>query len=371
MLIITLAMSTLTSCNKEELESPEQELLKEGAITLPTASSIAIRDNQLVFASVEIYETMLDNGELSANHLNSLFDLSYANFPSLYKKLNQNTEALSYNQAVYGYDEEEDSPILNILNEHEIVTIGDWVIKVDLAHKIVGVTQTGNANLQEALSTDDFSNSRVFWFGTEDDVILLLEEGSQGTLSQSDLLDRINKSIQRNHQIAAKTYDPKDCNFNPYMLDSTTNFLKDKKVVISEARCGQYVENCEKWLADAKHVYQKAGVYFSLQSKIKYRGNVDCRSNAPWAINTDLTARVSYYYERRRRFKKNIKRSGTLTDSKYSNELNIRSYSGSRSLKHYRLNSTFTYRRKDDCASQFNCPVNNYVVTIVMPQIDD
>ena len=358
LLITLMVISILSSCNKDDQQENSQSINDQ----------LSLEGKQLVFNSVESYESLLEGGKLSSDFLSA--NLGYSNFESFGKKLSNDGLDADYKRLVYGFDAEVDSPIFNILNSEEMVTIGEWVIMVDMAKEIVGVTNSNNPALIRSIKVKDYSNSEIFWFNTSDDVLLLLEEGSKGTLDRKKITEKLNKAnlklklaIENNEKAAA------DC-LLVEGLDSSTNLLKDKKVIKSEANCGQGSE-CKKWLADAKHVYQKAGIYFSLQSKIKYRGNVPCINNAPYAVNTDLTAKVSYYYERRRRFKKNEKKSGSYDRNIYSNELNVRSYEGSRSLKHYRLNSTFTYRRKDDCASTYGCNVPNPVVTISMPQIAD
>ncbi|MFD2188791.1 hypothetical protein [Aquimarina celericrescens] len=356
-------MSAFISCDEEEAE---QELLKKELSDPGTRTSVVIRDNQLVFSSVEVFESMIENDQVTTSHLNSILNQNYNNFNSLYKKLNNEAENLYYNQTVYGFDNEEESPILNILNENEMVTIGDWVFKVDLTHQIVGVTWQGNQNVFDALSISDFNEDRIYWFGTEDDVLLLLEEGSEGTLNREQLEDRINKAIQRTQQITTKSY----CSFNNRQ-DSSTNFLKDKKIIISTVQCGDSANDCIRYEADMKHVYQKAGIYFSLQSKIKYRsgGSPQCAYGTPGATKTTLSTVVSYYYERRRRFRRNEKKSGSLNDYQlHDNRSKVRSYRGTRSLKHYRLNTTFTYRRRDACVSI--CGPGPQV-TVAMPQIAD
>ena len=356
LLITLMVISILSSCNKDDQQENSQSINDQ----------LSLEGKQLVFNSVESYESLLDGGKLSSDVLGA--NLGYSNFESFGKKLLNNGLDADYKRLVYGFDAEVDSPIFNILNSEEMVTIGDWVIMVDMAKEIVGVTNSNNPALVRSIKAKDYSNSEIFWFNTSDDVLLLLEEGSKGTLDQNNMSLKLAKAKQKK-ELALSEINKTLGDCLSEGLDSSTNLLKDKKVFKSEANCVT-PDECKKWIADAKHVYQKAGIYFSLQSKIKYRGNVPCVSNSPYAINTDLTIDVSYYYERRRRFRSNEKKSGTDDRKVYDNELNSRSYEGSRSLKHYRLNSTFTYRRKDNCAS-FGCNVPDPVVKIVLPQIAD
>ncbi len=352
--LVLLIMSILCfSCNDETI-------LNEESIT----NSLQLSNGELKFSSIEAYENLVDQDMLLTNELIKILGTAYTtSFTSLQTKQEQdifNKKVKS--NSVLNLDEV--SPVLNILNEKGIVVIGKWTLMIDLTHNVIGVTESKDRSVKYALVNKDFNNNKIRWFGTEDEVLSLLEEDKESTLTIKDLSERMissekNKGKPTLHRMnECQVYQGSD---------GTTNFLKDKKVVISEANCGSG-ENCKRWLADAKHVYQKAGIYFSLQSKIKYRGNVSCSAADLRPINTRLTVNVSYSYERRRRFKKNEKKSGTKNDSTFSNELNIKTYSGTRSLKKYRLNTTFTYERKDDCVA--SCPASSRRITIVMPQIN-
>ena len=342
--IVFLCMATLYfSCNTEDdraiIEIPEQ--------------SISIQNGMLKFASIEDYEDMLSNDLLSSDNLENSVQ-SYTAFNSLYKEAEKRSAISSKSNEVEQKFLTQDAPILNVLNKDGMLTIGKWTILIDLNHGIVGVTST-NSNVA-ALKSKDFTNPNIRWFGTEDDVLSLLEDNTESTLTIASLSERMDMISEPVNHVSRRTTD---CVIGE-SLDSSTFFLKDI--------CDSGLD-CKRWLADAKHVYQKAGIYFSLQSKIKYRGNVGCSANDPRAISTRLTANVSYSYERRRRFRKNEKKSGSKSDNTFSNELNIRSYEGSRSLKKYELNTTFTYERKDDCLTDSQCVTSNPRVTIVMPRI--
>ncbi len=376
--IVLLLLTTFyISCNKDKEEIPFDS----------PSSAVSIENGELKFSSIEDYENMLENGDLTSNKLTTNLGSLYSSFTSLHSKIKKSELSDVSKQAYFGLEAEEESPILNILNDKEMVTIGNWTLMIDMVNEVIGVVDIDNQYLKSLLKSKDFRNSNILWFGTEDDVLLLLEEGKKGTLTSNDIEKRVKSAKKRSENPFSKASTI--CSLNT-RLDNTTNILKDKKIIISQASCGtgqtttiyipiydsqgnitgyrpEQVTDCDKWIADAKHVYQKAGIYFSLQSKIKYRGNVNCNSAFPSAVKTRLTANVRYSYERRRRFKKNEKKSGTKNDSKYTNEVNIRSYEGSRSLKKYELNTTFTYERKDDCY-QF-CSVPNKTVTIKMPQI--
>ncbi|UZO80548.1 hypothetical protein NBT05_16580 [Aquimarina sp. ERC-38] len=378
-LIFLFCITVFISCEKEEND-----------IIINPKEAITVQDGELHFSSIEAYENMIEHNLLTKENLENSLGDSYQKFTSLDNKLKRVTKNKEEKHSLYGFDSDQESPIFNILNQNDMITIGEWTFMIDFANEVVGVIDARKTFLKSALKNKDYNSDSVLWFSTEDDVLLLLEAGNRGTLTSVGVKKKV-----ANHKAALEENMTKMsaiCNLNTD-IDSSTNALKDKKTVFSEAQCGsgtvttvqipifdqdgnitgyrtETIVDCKRWLADAKHVYQKAGIYFSLQSKIKYRGNVSCFSNAPSAINTQLTARVNYTYKRRKRFRrKKEEKSGSKSDASFNNELSIRSYEGSRSLKTYTLNTTFTYERKDNC-SDF-CTVSNNVVTIVMPEIAD
>ena len=79
-----------------------------------------------------------------------------------------------------------------------------------------------------------------------------------------------------------------------------------------------------------KHVYQKAGVYYSLQCKIKRTDNVA----------VDLKLDVSYKYKP----KNHSEVTGSISLGAFSRELNFRPYQGTRCLVSFTLNTTAYYK---------------------------
>lgn len=79
-----------------------------------------------------------------------------------------------------------------------------------------------------------------------------------------------------------------------------------------------------------KHVYQKAGVYYSLQCKIKRTDNVD----------VDLKLAVSYKYKPKNRSQV----TGSISLAAFGREINFRPYQGTRCLVSFALNTTAYYK---------------------------
>ena len=154
------------------------------------------------------------------------------------------------------------------------------------------------------LKNENTENKSILIFSTDDDVLDLLEEGVKGTVNSKVELF-CGESGADGHE--AKHYD--------YAYSSSDDFRQDNKVV-----------------------YQKAGIYFSLQSKTKaqYKGWTGI-----WNETNACDQRIYYdvYYEPK--CKSSTTRSGTLYDDGCGNELNYRPYETTRGLHHYRFDVDF------------------------------
>ncbi len=141
--------------------------------------------------------------------------------------------------------------LFKILNEDRIVKIGAWLCQLDFVNKKVYLTKEENAK------TKDLSKSNeVFVADFEEDVLPYLEIAEEGKISLQDARIEWSKQAQR----------------------CTT--VGSRKKEIDKCSDLEYSENGENFSAKVKLVYQKAGVYFAVESKIKnYRTVVGCNLN--------------------------------------------------------------------------------------------
>ena len=342
----------LASCQQE---TPDFTQIQEG---------VTLQEGMLQFASIEGYEAFV-----AEDPTNQLAALKANGFNTLGERLIDASEA---EQALTGFTLGQDFLAFSLINEAGLISIGEWVTKIDMARGVVGVAEAANPKAVAALVNGEVSAADLRWFSTADEVLTLLEEDQASTMSAMEVETLMGTSFDALWDCEkAVVLEENVCNLFSGLVENSST----KKTHYEEYQCGDYDSNtgeerCNFWLADAKHTYQLAGVYFSLQSKIKYRGNAYCSNQGPLAVNTDLTLSVSYYYEKKRRFRSNEVRSGSHSNSIYGNELSHRSYEGTRGLAAYRLDTSFTYRRKDDCSTNHNClPGSGTVRSIVLPRI--
>lgn len=338
----------IVSCSKEEGQVDLHEDQK---------ANVEVKDDLLSFKTFEDYDKALsERGEFVAR---------FSSFNSISKNLSKETTANQKRQEDIPADYE-DYGILDLLNEDGMIKIGEFTFKLDFVKEVVAAVSGEDETVLELLKNEDYQNEGIMLFSFNDDVLTLLEEGSSGTITKRELESGRYKDGETD--IANKMND--FCSISGPVL---TESAWDKKTVQERVECTDASGNCKFWLADAKHTYQATGIYYSLQSKIKYRGDVPCANNAPYARNTYLYYSVFYEYERRRRFQSPEYESGTASDFNNSaNEISYRAYEGSRSLESFTLNTTYRYDRADYCLSYVSCegdPTNAVRRTITMPTI--
>ncbi len=141
---------------------------------------------------------------------------------------------------------------MEILNEDKIVKIGDHLIKVDLHSETVAVLPVSFKEQYDDLVNDNFDNENIMVFSTEDEVLTLLSEGSSGTINA--------KLMGCDAPTAVRNKD-----------DDTSSTRKRKRL-------------------DAKVVYQRAGIYFSLLAK----GKTQRKRFGVWFRYYDGSIRLEY-----------------------------------------------------------------------------
>lgn len=193
-----------------------------------------------------------------------------------------------------------------ILNKDRIVQIGNWLIKVDLLNERVLVLETEYSENYQKLVDNDLSFEHIQIFSTEDDVLDLLKAGEQSPTMKVSGLFCSESGAQRKKSSGYK-----------------------------------YIDSGRR--LDCKVVYQRAGIYFSLQGKVihetktgffgSWTGICSCFGNE--AIN------LEYNYIYKPKCKSQVASNGsTSTNTSYS--LNKRPYQSTRGLNKYKYTCTFS-----------------------------
>jgi len=192
----------------------------------------------------------------------------------------------------------------SILNKDGLIIIGTYAFKVNLSTEKVYAMEAGLETEIDDLKAENVKNSNIMVFSTGDDVLDLLAEGSRGTANgRGHLFCRENGATGNED----KGYDT-----SPHSGD----FRQDNKVV-----------------------YQKAGVYFSLQAKTKvqFRGWTGIWGGG--GLISDQ--RIEYYVKFKPRCRDVVEHFGTRHDDGPSDEFNYRPYESIRGLHRYRYEAIF------------------------------
>ena len=184
-----------------------------------------------------------------------------------------------------------------ILNEDKIVKIGEYLIKIDLHNERVLVLEEQHKSEYADLVTDNFENSHIMTFSTDDEVLELLENGSKGSV-------------------------------NARMLGCNDEWADAQKHA-------HHPKSSSKHRLDAKVVYQRAGIYYSILAKGKTQRRRfriwwrDSSGNCTIYYNCKFALRCGYSYD------------WVSTQSSSRGESNYRPYQGSRGLEYYYLLGQF------------------------------
>lgn len=286
----------LTACDQEVIETPKPI----------DAFGVEFKDGILHFASEEAYAALVES-QSSQDRADFMAFLNQRNgYTSLRKAYTTNGRSSAARTFSTAEQEIVDSNDLlsSILNEDGLVSIGDYYFKVNLATETVYALETRFENEIGDLNHENEMNRNIMIFSTDDDVLDLLASGSKGTSNGRTKLF-CGESGARGK---------KDDGFDASPFDE--NYRHDNKIV-----------------------YQKAGVYFSLQAKTKvqYKGWTGL-----WGDGGPVyDQRISYYVKYEPKCKGVTEKSGIKEDDGSSNELNYRPYESTRGLHKYRYEASY------------------------------
>lgn len=232
-LAIGIAASVFLGCSRQENVPPLQNTPKP---------DISVDDNMLVFKSRAIYENY--------NHSLDVIPEKVTIEEHLAKKENA-LNFLSMRAASKGSSKSgrtmadqgvEDDYLGSMLNPDGMIQIGAWIFKIDIPHeKVFALHEKYKSAALASLKKGDTSHDKVKVFSTNEDVLLILEaEGENATSSGG----RVNILCFREGGAASR----KDGD-EPTFGDPSFRL-------------------------DCKLVYQKAGVYFSIQAKAQLQRQV-------------------------------------------------------------------------------------------------
>jgi hypothetical protein len=321
-----LLFASLPSCKKGPQAKSEEKAsyVKPGGAASETGGDVFIEGKALTFTSLAGYEKYA-NLETDRTILKGLADGS-AEFTSIEEKL------------VEGQNSEYEGFLAELLNEDHIVTIANFLVKVDLENERTLAIDKNLPNAYSTLVNNDLSAAGLYIFNTEEDAIEVFEMVQRGELDPGNYRAYLDGQTARRCP-GADRHDVK-------------NIEQWDEIKIESCPASPY----DIYGMDNKTVYQKAGIYFSLQSKIKsrwrcYYGN--------WE-GTLYKASLNIKGEARFRKRCDGEQTRKRDDYHTGKELNWRPYEGSRSLSHYWFDVEF--RIKHEKEANYHVSQKDYLI---------
>lgn len=277
------------SCKKQDSVNPEANQSQSTSSVI--AENVLSQNNRLVFHSLEDYELYVSDSSkksqliAATNSTDSYISISrYASDANLRKAASSR-----FQSSPEIVDSLYPEFLTSILNPDGIVQIEDYIIKVDMSKERVLVLHATDSSYYEDLVNNNLTNEKIRQFSTDEDVLDLL---------------RNNQSGQRISGL----------------------FCTDGGM--SSQKADGFVYFGAGYRLDCKVVYQKAGIYFSLQSKVKkqFQGWTGIWT----AQNGNL--QIQYFYVYKAKCKSQVGAYNGWTNSTVNNELNYRPYESTRGL---------------------------------------
>ncbi|MBX9851369.1 MAG: hypothetical protein K2X86_06375 [Cytophagaceae bacterium] len=204
------------ACKKDQVEVPT-----------PISEIVSVQDGRLIFDSKESYENFINDESDNGN------------------------ARLAFKTAIKGSSDTliEDDFLAELLNEKNIVQIGSKAYKLDFKeHKVYVLRDVTDANMI-LLENKDVSSGKLGVYSMDDDV--LEEEGEEV-----------------NYSATAKKKKCKEGGARRCKDRATLNTEDEISVKVNTD--GSIVTTVLKSSFAGKLVYQKAGIYFSIQSKLTW-----------------------------------------------------------------------------------------------------
>jgi hypothetical protein len=238
--------------------------------------SVFVKNGRMIFSEVSNYENMVNNHDVREKTFRNTRSTSFTSLGS------SSTENIDL------YDSEF---LQKVLNQDGVIQIGKWIIKVDMAKALCYVLPDKFANEYQDLVEAKTTNDHILVYSTEEDVLELLA----------------------NNEPSART---------------SGLFCKDRQANGKKTDGYTYINYDHTLRLDSKVVYQKAGIYFSLQGKVKAQEYL----LGVW-IAKGLDMRLDYGYSFNVRCGYSDSGANVIRES--NNEINYRPYENIKGLKNY------------------------------------
>ncbi len=253
-----------------------ENLILEKSIFNETNFDVSVENNTLVFPKLEDYENAIE-------YLSEMDEVELLTWG----------EMLGFNSLLYNVDYcdnkyVQDELLGALLNENYEIIIGENKFILDLENEIVNVISNSKLKFKKEKSHKTYS--------TESNVIDIIFYGVEEDESGIIAVEKLKKSKK-----------------GPYYWQTSGGKLKYKVV------------------------YQTAGIYFSLQAKIKHTTKIGCNGWVDYGLELEGD---NNYYKPRNKSKKKISHYYSYGNC---SSYNYRPYSSTRRLTEYNYNVYFFY----------------------------
>lgn len=284
------------------------------------AQDVFVRDNYLVFSSFAAYDRYASN-EVDRG---MLYYYAYGD-----------PNVLTRAEVQEGENDEELYPdFLNlILNQDNIVGISRHLVKIDLVNARGLAIDASYPNAYSALVNEDWS-APLIYLSEEDDgieVLEFIENGGMVAWARTQPRIGTTAASAPPSRPAGRIETNRSCPGAP-------RHKCDNYLIWDDVPSSQYGCFSDLYRMDYKVVYQKAIIYFSLQSKQKSRK--DCASSN-WIFSPTYDAQLQLVGTARYRKRCGGEVVKTEVLRTVDREQNWRPYESSRSLSHYDFSVTF------------------------------
>lgn len=334
----------------------------EASISCPTPQ-VSVNGNRLKFPTIAVYEQYADN----LLNRNVLINLANSN-SSLITMAEQDPN--DQNDLYPDFLEQ-------ILNQDQIVEIGTFLVKIDLVNSRVLAIKSNTLNAYQTLKNNNLYSSGVINFHLDVsnglDILQGLENGTITLQNYQTYFEVSDNAIglHREENNSMEIYSNENRNdinlsgpmaadeivynvndFSPFGCRHAKPNRDENSLVWNTqngtSACG---DNVIAYYVYPTVTYQKAVIYFSLQSKLKSKWGGTCNAVATTPYSANLILNGNAKYVKRCADEKNVSTGLDYTTS--NSQLKWRAWEAGRSLSRYDFQVTFGIKHFTSTGSYF------------------
>lgn len=276
-----------------------------------------INNGILNFSSIEAYRDLIENSDFTKK---SIVVKEIDKIQKFQSMKNQYFASKASSNSRKLHSSEEEMVVTNdffstLLNADGLITIGDYIIKINLGEGTCLVLPIKYESQINDLMAENTNNQNIMIFSVSDDALDMLEEGSAGTINGRTSLFCSDRRADGKEKVNLINYSDEGASYD--------------------------------YRVDAKHVYQEAAVYFSLLTELKHMDRPqDVSPLTPWSqASTEIY--VEYYFKWKQRCRSGDTEDRGSKETLWDNKLNHRAYERTRGLAKIQIESRYIYLERN------------------------